>query len=96
MGRPRKPGASGLSSRPTSVESNISAVCDSNDMPMSSDCSYSADVSSYFSTDYPSSMFSDGSSLVTGETGHESESIEPSCEQQDSSDLSSTSVSNDD
>ena len=95
MGRPRKPGASGLSSRPTSVESNISAVCDSNDMPMSSDCSYSADVSSYFSTDYPSSMFSDGSSYVTGETGHESESIER-CEQQDSSDLSSTSVSNDD
>ncbi len=40
-------------------------------------------------------MFSDGSSYyVTGKTGHESESIEP-CEQQDSSDLSSTSVSND-
>ena len=98
VGRPRKSSASGHSSRPTS---DISAVSDSNDMPMSStpNCSSSAGSpsgrpsSSDFSTDISCpSMFSDVSSYVTGETGHESEL----CEQQDSFDLTSTSVSNDD
>lgn len=91
VGRPRKPStsvASSISADAMSSTSDHSFVLSSTESP-SGRLSSSTDISC------PSSMSSDGSSYVTGETGHESECIEP-CDHQDRSDISSSSVGNDD